>query len=82
MMELAYADMMADVRCSAIASSAAAPALLSFKVPHHLPAFDGYGDYEPQRRNHRISIEFASQSDLAKFQQQVYATMQAQVMRR
>jgi len=85
MMELAYADMQQDVRLTTNAAAAAAagsatPLTLSVKVPHHLPAFDGYGEYEPQLRAHRISVDFLSAADLAAFRAAVFPIMQQQLL--
>lgn len=71
MMELFYHTMV-DVRTTPIGTVGA----FSFKIPHHLPAFDGYGDYEPHLRNHRLTIEFLSQNDLANFKTRVYPYVQ------
>lgn len=84
MMELSWNDV-AEVRCTppaANATAAAAGGSFSFKIHHHLPAFDSFGDYEPHLRNHRITFDFSSQQELAKFRQLVLPLVLAQAIRR
>ena len=84
MMELAWNDV-AEVRYTPPAANAAAASAggsFSFKIHHHLPAFDSFGDYEPHLRNHRITFDFSSQQELAKFRQMVLPLVQAQAIRR
>lgn len=75
MMELGYADML-DVRTSP--SGGAGSGSFSFRIGHHLPAFDNFGDYEPHLRAHRLTIEFNSQFDLQQFKKAVLPAVLAQ----